>query len=191
MPDGRQLLVIYQSGDQTWWIGPRMIGSFAPFEAVGRNDGPCAFSPSGQILAVSRSHARACAFTGHVHSPSKWHPRPVQSCKISCATWRGRRIAGCWRSPRQRADIELWHVETRRLLYNLRPAILGTKILHVRFSGDGQTLAARSGSTRRAGKFRRRALSLGQLSRRYAVRLHGAMRDTSLRESMRSHRCFR
>jgi len=140
-PDGRWLVVTYQDAEPVLVDLTTSGLEATPFEAVGNGQVPFAFSPSGQFLAVGfRTHgrvylwdmstrkAKSTILLSSQHDIARdlaWSP---DSRLLAIATSEG--------------HIELWDVDTRRLLYTLRPSILGTKILYVRFSGDGQTLAA-------------------------------------------------
>jgi serine/threonine protein kinase/WD40 repeat protein len=139
-PDGSRLLVIREDGSSEL-VNLEPASSTPQRLKMGGEYGACAFHPDGQILAA------ASASYSQVHLVDVSLGRPMSQIILSDP-----RIAAvdmAW-SPDGRllaisttaGHIELWHVETRRRLYNLNSELLGHRLNLLQFSADGQTLAA-------------------------------------------------
>ncbi len=139
-PDGGRLLVTHDDGSSELVDLPA-DSSTPQHLKVGGDYGACAFHPDGKILAA------ASALHSQVHLVDVALGRPTSQIILSDP--RNVTVDLAW-SPDGRllaisttaGHIELWHVETRRRLYNLDSEIYGQRLHHLQFSVDGQTLAA-------------------------------------------------
>jgi WD40 repeat protein len=139
-PDGKLLLITFDSGDPVLWGLTEEDDRTQSLAGFGSNVGPCAFSPSGDMLAMS------VASRGHIHLFDMAAHRVAGTLALSSYETPARDLA--W-SPDSRllavsttgGEIELWHVATRRLLYAFHLGTFSAKAQYLRFSPDGQTLA--------------------------------------------------